>query len=380
MAPIPDPHPLYARLRAEAPVLRLPRPDKSFFLVTRFADARHVLKTDRVFSNRANARLVGMVMGPTLIQMDGREHDRHRKLVTPALAPRALRGSFPALVERLAQREIDRFASRREADLSGEFAFYFPLRVFVEILGLPAEEVEQFHRWAIDLTHIAKDPGRGFEGSRQLGAYLLPVVQRRRAQPEGPDLVSRLCHAKVEGQELSDEEVVSFLRLLVIAGAETTYHLLGTALHVLLHEPALLSRVRADRGLLEPLLWEALRWESPISTLPREALEDVELAGVEIPAGSDILVHVGSANRDSARFAAADHFDIERNDRDHLGFGMGRHYCAGSRLAILEARIGLGALLDRLTNLRLAPGRDSRIIGFSFRGPDQLPVVFDPVH
>lgn len=377
MAPIADPYSLYARLRREEPVAEADRLPYPAVFVTRFDDVHAVLKDHQTFSNRSNAeRGIGIVMGRTIIGMDGREHLKHRALITPSLAPRALRGEFPQIVEQIAHRIVDDFASRGEADLVSDFTFVYPLRVFCEILGLPSEEVTTFHNWAIDLSHVAKDPGRGFAAAQKTKEYLTPLVEEKRAHPAN-DLISELAAAEVEGATLTDEEIVSFLRLLVIAGAETTYHLMGSALFALLRDPALLESVRADRDRIALLLDETLRWESPVQMITREAAEDTVLRGVEIPKGKEVVVSIGSANRDERRFPDPDRFDIDRGGEPHIAFGFGRHYCAGSRLALLEATVGLNALLDRLPELRSDPRADpARVIGVAFRSPEHLKVHF----
>jgi cytochrome P450 len=375
--PVRDPYPVYARLRAEEPVKAVRGLDQRLYLVTRYEDVREALRDDATFSNRSNARGISLVMGRTIVEMDGREHLRHRGLITPALAPRALKGDFPELVAAIAHDLIDAFAAQGRADLVESFTFTYPLRVFTRILGCPAEDCERVHRWGIDLTGVATDPVRGLEAARCLGDYLRPVVEKRRSEPTD-DLISRLVEGEVDGQRLSDEELISFLRLLVVAGAETTYHLMGSALFGLLAQPGALARVREDRALVAPLLDEALRWESPVQIVTRETTEATALGGVEIPAGASVILGVGSANRDERRFEDPDRFDLQRPDNEHLAFGLGKHYCAGSRLAYLEAQVGLEALLDRLPGLRREPGAESRIVGLAFRGPDRLPVRFDP--
>ena len=374
-SPVNDPYRIYRRLRDEQPVLQMAGRKRPTFVLSRHDDVREVLRDDELFSSRANARGTSLVMGRTIIEMDGAEHLRHRKLITPALAPRALRGDFPELVRRLAHAIVDDFPSGG-VDLVPAFTFVYPLRVFVEILGLPADELKRFHEWAIALTLIQIEPEKALEASRQLREALLPIVQRKRSEP-GDDLISSLAAAEVDGARMSDEEVVSFLRLLVSAGAETTFHLLGSALHVLIENPELQARVRADGALIEPLLWETLRWETPVAVLPREATADTKVAGVEIPEGADLMLLIGSACRDERHYRDPDRFDLERDNSDVLAFGLGKHYCAGSRLALLEARIGLEVLFERLGELRPAAGERSRILGFAFRGPDALHVARD---
>ena len=375
MDPIEDVHSVYARLRRGDPIQRMETPFGESVFVSRFADVHRVLKDDETFSNRSNGdRGIALVLGRTIIGMDGREHLRHRALITPSLAPRALRGDFPKLVDRLAHELIDGLAEKGSADLVEEFTFVYPLRVFTEILGLPPDDVRTFHDWAIDLSHVARDPQRGLASSAKMKDYLAPVVAEKRAHPSD-DLISKLGSAEVDGVRLSDEEVISFLRLLVIAGAETTYHLLGSALVALLRDPALLEDVRSNRGRIPALLDETLRWESPIQIITRETLRDVVLSGVTIPRGIDVIVGIGSANRDETRFPEPDRFDIDRQGEPHIAFGFGKHYCAGSRFAILEATVAINALLDRLPELRADPeAAPARIVGIAFRGPDRLPV------
>jgi cytochrome P450 len=296
--------------------------------------------------------------------------------VTPALAPRALRGDFPALVEGIAHQLIDGFAGRGSADLRSDFTFEYPLRAFVEILGLPGKDVRTFHDWAVQLTEASRDFPAGTAAAQKMLDYLMPLVERKRVEG-GDDLISRLARAEVDGQRLADREVVSFLRLLVVAGAETTYHLLGNCLVALLRDAALLERVRRDRSLVPALIHEILRWEAPIATVAREALEDAEIGGVPVAKGTMVMAHLGSANRDERRFSDPDVVDIDREDKEHIAFGFGKHYCAGSRLALLEAEVGLNALLDRLPGLAAQADEPFQVVGFAFRGPDRLPVAFD---
>ncbi len=373
MAPVANPYPLYARARRETPVIEI-WPGVSFF-VSRYDDVLAILRNHELYSSRSNTeRGIGIVIGRTLIGMDGREHLKHRGLVTPALAPRALRGEFPAIVASIAETVIDSFAQRGAADLVSDFTYLYPLRVFTEILGLPPENVRTFHDWAVDLTLVASDPGRGFAAVKHLTDALAPLVAEKRARPRN-DLISELATASVDGERMTDPEVISFLFLLVIAGAETTYHLLGSALLAMLCDPELLQSVRADRSRISAVLEETLRWESPIQILTRMPIEDVEIAGTRIERGRELVLGIGSANRDESHFPDPDRFDVDRQGEPHLAFGLGRHYCAGSRLAILEATVAINALLDRFPDLRLDPdSKLPRVTGVAFRGPDHLRV------
>ncbi|MCR9093111.1 MAG: cytochrome P450 [bacterium] len=373
-APVENPYDLYRNLRDESPIVALDGGSKVF--VMRYDDVREVLADHERFSNAAIQKSLGLAVGPTLLGMDGEAHLRHRALVTPALAPRSLRGEFPRLVERVAHEHIDAFAGAGHAELCADFAFTFPLTVMVEILGLSPERVQEFHRLSIDLMLVTSDPVRGMKASEQIRAALVPVFEEKMGHP-GEGLIGSLLTAEVDGHRLSELDVASIVRLLVLAGAETTYHLIGSALCALLSSPSLSARVVQDRSLVPLLLMETLRWESPLATTGREAVEDVELRGVRIERGTTVLCHIGSANRDERKYSNPGSFDIDRNAVDHLAFGIGRHYCAGSRLALLEAEIGLNALLDRLGGLRIQSGKTPRIVGFNIRGPEHLNVEFE---
>ncbi len=375
-APVPDPYSVYARLRAESPVLKMWGTGYEAFLLSRHEDVLRALVDDEVFSSKANAQGIGFVIGRTIIEMDGREHTKHRQLITPHLAPRALRGDVAARMEKVAHELIDGFAREGHADLVQAFTFTFPLRVFVSILGLPVEDYEQVHRWAIDLTRVGTDPVLGMKAAHKLGKYLEPVIESRRREPTG-DMVSQLVQTEIDGERLTDEEVKSFLRLLVIAGAETTYHLIGNAMYALLTHRDVLEELRANRELMQPVLDETLRWEGPVQLVWRENAKPTTIAGVELPVGSRFLVSLGSANRDPNVFAEPNRWDVARDTSAMVGFGQGRHFCAGSRLAYAEARVALDALLDRLPNIRFAPEHEGGIVGMAFRGPERLLVEFD---
>jgi cytochrome P450 len=381
MAPVKNPYPLYKELRDKHPVLerKIPSGAGRSVLISRYDDVKAVIRDNETFSNGIVQRTMGLVMGPTVIGMDGKEHLKHRTLITPSMTTRELRGAaFPVEVRKIADSYIDKFIDDGRADLHEKFCYSFPLSVFISLLGIEIGDVKEFHDFSKDLCLIANDPAKGFAASTWLMDYLLPIVQEKRRQ-QGSDLISVLVQSELEGEKLSDLEVVSFLRLLTLAGAETTNHLIGSMLVALLADPALMERVRADRTLVPALLQEAMRWESPVSTIMRDAACDTEIAGVPIEKGTDVICHLGSANRDERRFADPDTFDIDRADCDPIPFGYGRHYCAGSHLAKMEAEIGVNALLDRLGNIQAVPGEEFSVVGFSFRGPDRIPVTFDRI-
>ena len=376
MSPVPDPYPVYRRLRREKPVIPLEGPLGRTWMVTRYDDVCAALKDGATFSSRGNARGIGLVMGRTILEMEGKEHLRQRRLVTPAFSPRALRDGLESVVERTVHHLVDQIERDGSADLVSQFTFTYPLRVMAHVMGLPIEDFAQFHHWALELLAIAEDPERGFAAAQRLVDYLQPIVEERRRAP-GDDLVSTLVQAEVEGERLTDEEVLSFLRLLLPAGAETTYRLTGSLLFALLTHPAALDEVRSEAGGLDRAIEETLRWEAAVQYVSRETTREVEIGGTTLAPDELVMLAVGSANRDETHFDDPDRFVLGRkNVNDHVAFGFGEHFCLGSNLARLEARSAVRILLDRLPGLRLAPGADCRIVGLAFRSPDRLPVLF----
>ena len=379
MSPIVDPYSVYKRLRDEHPALPVNTMMGIIHMITRYDDVLTVLKDGKTYSSRANARGIGIVMGRTILEMEGKEHVRFRNIISPFFSPRAMKAETADLVSGVVNRLIDDFAGAGEADLVQQFTFSFPMEVMANIIGIPVDDYHAFHRMALDLISVGDDPARGFQAAQDLVTFLSPLMAERKAEPRG-DLLSKLVHAEVEGSHLTDEEVLGFLRLLLPAGAETTYRLTGSCLYALLRHPEVYEEVRADRGAIDLLIQETLRWESPVQFVSREATEDLEIEGQAVPAGALLSVTVGSANRDERHFADPDRFDLHRKNDDHLAFGFGSHFCAGSHLALLEARTALNALLDRLPNMRLDDSQECHVVGLAFRSPNRLPVRFDARH
>jgi cytochrome P450 len=375
MSPVADPYSVYAELRRREPVKRLELPMGPGYVVTRYADVHTILTDAATFSSHANANGIGLVMGRTILEMDGKEHVRHRGIIAPAFVPKALRGDLPETVSAIVDELIDGFAANGEADLVSQFAFHLPIRVIAHVIGIPQQDYRTFHHWGLDIIGFTDDPPKGFEAAQKLVEFLRPLLEQRRVEPRD-DLISRLVHAEVEGERLTDEEIFSFLRLLLPAGAETTYRLIGNTLFALLSDPQALQEVRRDRERIGWAIEETLRWESPVQYAAREPTKAVELSGVRLQPGEQILLALGSANRDEERYPDAARFDLQRRPEDHFGFGFGRHFCAGAHLARLEARTAVGAVLDRLNDLRFVPDAQTRIVGLAFRSPTRLPVRF----
>jgi cytochrome P450 len=379
-----DPYTGLAAMRREQPVQRLdtsglPHAEsKPVFMVYRHEEVAQMLRDNETFSSSIIIDAFGDALGKhVMLGMDEPEHGRHRALVSKAFSQKALARWEDELVGKVGNELIDRFAGRGHADLRAEFTFPYPTQIIAGLLGLPREDYPQFQRWSIALLSILFNRERGLAASEALREYFVPILADRRAQPRD-DLISGLAQAEIDGEKLSDEEIFSFLRLLLPAGVETTYRSLGNLLFGLLSNPDQLDAVRADRPLLPQAIEEAVRWEPPLLTITRVATRDTELAGVPIPAGSSVMPVLGAANRQDDRYPDPDRFDIFRSARAHIGFGHGVHVCLGMHLARLEMRVALNLLFDRLPNLRLDPATDDpHIRGQVFRSPTAIPVLFD---
>jgi cytochrome P450 len=352
--------------------------DQNSFAILRYDDCARVLRDNVTFSSKIYEGLMGPVMGHTILEMDEPEHRRHRNLAGSAFRQKTLQRWEDELVRPLAHEMIDGFAPRGEAELVEELTYPFPVQVIARILGLPRGDVAYFQSLAFRLTSVGAGYADSLKASAELAEYLLPIIAGRRNEPSD-DLISALATAEVESERLNDDEIVSYLRLLLPAGSETTYCSIGSLLFALLTHREQLAAVAADRSLVPRAIEELLRWEPAVPFIPRRVVADTELAGVAIPAGSRATVCLGAANRDETKFADPDRFDIFRPEAQHLSFAFGPHMCLGMHLARLEMRVVLNAVLDRVPDLELVQDeRDPHIHGIGFRSPTCLPVRFTP--
>jgi cytochrome P450 len=348
------------------------------YLVTRWDDVETVLRDGETFSSSINAEHIGQFMGELMLAMDGKEHRAYRNLVAHAFRASQLEQWDDALVRPTISRLLDDIAPLGRADLVASITARYPVQVICGIVGVPLDDSNQFHHWAEEINTGPLNPEVGMAASRAMRAYLEPLVEARRANPTG-DFLSDLVHAEIDGERLTDEKLYGFLRLLLPAGAETTFRAMGNALVALLGVPGLMDRVVADRSLLPAVIEETLRWETSVTQVSRVATRDTELAGCPIPAGAVMNVLTGSANHDGSRYPHPEDFDIDRPAQNHITFGTGQHQCLGMHLARMEMRVGLETILDRLPNLRLDPDAPEPVIqGLAFRGPVALHVTYDP--
>lgn len=379
-----DPYPELARQRREEPVQRIDisgmpgEEGKPVFIVYRHEDIVQMLRDNETFSSSIIISAFGDVLGKhVMLGMDEPEHGRHRALVSKAFSQKALARWEDGLVGKVGNDLIDGFVGNGKADLVKQFTFPYPTQIIAGLLGLPREDYPQFQRWSISLLSFTINPERGKAASEALVEYFTPILEARRAEPRD-DLISSLAAAEIDGEKLSDEEIFSFLRLLLPAGVETTYRSLGNLLFALLSDPEQFEAIKADRSLLPQAIEEAVRWDSPLLTITRVTTCETELGGVKIPAGCSVMPMLGSANRQDDRYPEPNTFDVFRAAKSNVGWGHGVHVCLGMHLARMEMRIAMNLLIDRLPNLRLDPDVDDQHIrGQVFRSPAALSVVFD---
>ena len=348
------------------------------FTITTFDNADQVLRDWRSFSASINGEVMRPYMGELMLGLDGDEHRRYRNLVAYAFRRSTLERWRAELVEPVIERLLDDIAPAGRAELVAQVTSKFPVQVICGIVGVPTTDHEQFNDWAVRINYGPLYPEEGRAASQAMRDYLEPLVEARRIEPTG-DLLSELVHAEIDGARLTDEKIYGFLRLLLPAGAETTYRAFGSCLLALLERPEAMARVMADRSLVPAVVEETLRWETSVTMVARVAAADTEIGGCPVPAGSSVSVINGSASRDEARWADPGEWDLDREPQQHMAFGTGPHQCLGMHLARMELEVGINAVLDRLPNLRLDPDAEAPVIsGYAFRGPATLPVLFDP--
>jgi cytochrome P450 len=403
-----DPYPMYAELRRRSPVTQL---KDGSYAVARYEDVAYVLRHPELFSSGAMlsatsggfaTAVAGAMLEPSeaariaellkampitietqlasrsLIAVDPPVHSPMRNLVNRGFTPRRI-ADLEVRVRAIARAALAQVDGNPHFDMVSQFFVPLPVTVIAELLGVEPERSGDFKRWSDCAVAVtgggvgALRPADVLEGVSSLSRYIMGVVEQRRRSP-GNDLISVLIRAEDGETALTPVEVAMFTLLLLVAGNETTTNLLGNTLIALMEHPHELERVRRDPDRIPALVEEALRYDSPIQFLFRTAREDVELAGVKIPAGATVMPLIGSANRDEAQFPNADRFDPSRNTQGHLAFGLGIHFCLGASLARLEARVALEELLPRFSAYERTEPRVQYVDSYIVRGPKRLPL------
>ena len=379
-----DPFPLYAAAHRNGPVQAI---TDTVFLVVGYSAVNQVLRnpgftlpSDPTDAGDAAAL---RLMNRSILRTNPPDHGRMRSLISQVFTPRrvaALQPTVVAAVDTLLEALAESGADGRTVDFMDRFAFQLPVTVICELLGIPMADRHQFRPLASALTaalELTGDvDGPADEAARELGKYFTHLIDERRTTP-GDDLVSALVAARdADDGRLSDEELLANLILLLVAGFETTTDLLGNGLTILLERPDLVTALRSGQITTAAFLEEALRYESPVQVTTRVASADgLVVEDVRIPAGSDLILLLGAANRDPARYPQPDRFDPTRADNKPLSFGAGQHICIGNNLARLEASVAFPRLLDRFPGLSADPGRQPvRRDRLVLRGYQTLPI------
>jgi cytochrome P450 len=388
-----NPYPTLKMLREQAPVLWSPKGD--YWLVTKYSDAHDILGDLQFEKGARRYRQIDMLAkfmpkGDSMLAARGKnmllsnppDHTRMRSLVNKAFTPTRISG-MRSHIENIANELLDAVQKKNHFDLMADFAFPLPAIVISEMLGIPSADRDRFKNWSHNIT-IALDPNpdmklldmaKVLHAHKELQNYLEPLIEQRRKNKQD-DLISALVSAEEEGDRLSTQELLSNIVLLLIAGHETTTNLIGNGTLALLSHPEQLSKLRANLDLLPSAISECLRYDSPVQLVRRIASQDLEIGEQKVQSGQNILIAIGSVNRDPEQFPNPDTFDITRSPNKHLAFGHGIHHCLGSSLAETEGQVALKTLLTRMPNLKLATDKWEIKQPFSLRGLKALPVSY----
>jgi len=378
-----DPYPLYARLRAEAPVYR--NDELDFWALSRYSDVTLAFRDFEAFSSTNGVMIEPSVWGPdawkfvSFVAMDPPRHTRMRSLVSRAFTPRRVAALEPRIRE-IAGKYLDVALDRGSFDFMADIAARLPMDVISELIGVPEPERPEVRRLADQMLHREEGmrdvPPAAMEAGLALSEYYLTLLAARRRSPS-EDLISALADPATLGASLTDEELLAVLFLLVGAGSETTTHLLGSAWYWAWRYPA--QRTGAFDGNITGWIEETLRYDNPAQVVARTATKDLDLHGVQIPAGAKVLLLAGSANRDGLVFPDPDHYDLGRDTSKHISFGNGRHFCLGAALGRLEARVVLDQLARHVQpGYEIDPAGISRVHSVNVRGFAALPTSVKP--
>jgi hypothetical protein len=376
-----DPYPTYARLRDEAPLYH--DADQEFWALSRHADVLAGFRNAAQLSNRFGVSLDPSAYGPdahramSFLAMDPPRHTRMRALVSKGFTPRRV-SELEGQIERLCASHLDAAIGRGGFDFVADFAGLLPMDVISEMVGVPPADRAELRRLADLLVHredgVVDVPAAGVEAAFALASYLSDLVAARRRHPTD-DLTTALTVSEIDGDRLTDDEVISFLILLIVAGNETTTKLLANAWYWAWRFPAVKADVLAHPDRAPRWVEETLRFDTSTQMLVRVTNGDVELLGQIIPDSSPVLLLLGSANRDPRAFPQPDVYDLDRDTTKIASFGAGRHFCLGASLARLEARIALRQLAERVGDYDIDETGARRVHSINVRGFAALPTT-----
>lgn len=357
-AVIADPYPAYEQLRDRSPFPYAHLPAGSLsgaeetinaWALMKYADVANALRDHETLSS--HQPLAGTLLPRLLlIQDDPPQHTRYRRLVARAFTPKRIAALEPE-IESIAHDLVGNMVTG-ELDVVGALAAPLPLRVIARLLGIPQSAYATFKQWSdASLSVLSMPADQRARSLQAMSRYFQETANEKRLQG-ADDLITTLVGASIDGDRLAEWEILALCSLLLIAGNETTTNLLGNMLNILARRPELWESIRADRRLVDGVIEEALRFESPVQRLSRIATQDVVISEVLIPRGDVVMIFFGAANRDPAMFSRANEFLPDRASGVHVAFGAGIHRCLGAPLALTESRVALNALLDRFSCIR----------------------------
>lgn len=374
LAAASDPRAVTRQLR-QHPVVRI---GDAFTLITQRRDVEAALRSPAVFSSGAEAVALGNIRPLIPLQIDPPKHVKYRRVLDPLFAPRAVAG-LEGEVADLVGSLVDAFVSSGSCDLHNDFSVPLPCTVFLRLMGLPQGDLAEFLSMK---DGIIRPPGETAEEQAavrretagRIYDYFLTTLSQRRGSP-GQDLLSRIAVAEVDGERLSDEEVLDVCFLFIIAGLDTVTDSLDCIFGYLAQHPEHRQQLVDDPSLVSSSVEELLRWESPVPTVARVARQDTEVGGCPVQSGEQVMLLLASANTDEEAIAGLDQVDLARDPNPHLAFGGGVHRCLGSHLARLELRVAVRQFHTRIPEYRLAPGAVLEYTS-GLRSLHQLPLVF----
>ncbi len=372
---VDDPYPIWDELRQQCPIAHTDRFNGVYF-PSRHDDVRAIAYDPEHFSSRrvvVRESPLPPVSSPP-ITSDPPEHGPARRLLLPAFSPNAIKRLEPR-TRQICAELIDRVVDRRGCDAAADYAQHIPVRVIAHMLGIPEEDGDQFRTWIhMSLEEGITDYEKALQALGEISAYFRKEVARRRGQ-RGDDLISFLLEARLSGEPLSEEHLLGTLRLLLIAGIDTTWSAIGASLWHLAKHPPDRARLAAEPALIPTAVEEFLRAYAPV-TMAREVVKETEVSGCPFKPGQMVFLSFPAANRDPALFPDADRVIIDRAENRHAAFGLGIHRCLGSNLARLEVQVALEEWLRRIPEFTLVDPDAVTWSQGTVRGPRRLPVVF----